>query len=797
MTGVFDGLRVLDLSRGIAGPMTAMLLADAGADVVRVEPPDGDGFGHLSGYVVWNRGKRTVRMDLKDPDVRAEFLRMVEQADVLLETYRPGVTSRLGIDHATLDALNPRLVYASITGYGRDNPHSERPGMQWDQRSYYGTRMEHIMGTDAATSSFPVPEGVEQTGGREGPIFLAVPWASIGAMLLTITGISSALYVRERTGRGQLFETSLLQAAIMENAMGWQRVAKMHPSYRLWYFDRRAPKGIFRTGDDKWLHQWAPFEHDFIRDNAAAAAAGSTETSPVVARPRLRGALTYEQEVEFQAEQYFETAKAVATLPRDEWVRRFAEVRRAAQPILSPEEGLMDLPLEREGVIVELHDPVHGRIRQIGHPYVLEGVPHPPIRPRPSADSAVTAVLADWQPRAITPSTELQPLPAAPLTGVVVLDFGLAIAGPYGPQILADHGATVIKVTALDFSLTDAIYVGSSHGKLAIALDLKHPRGLEVAQRLIRRADVVHHNMRTGVAERLGIGYEQAKELNGSIVYCHTRGFEKDGPRTPLPGNDQMGHALAGTQYEAGGTHHGTAPIWHTIAFGDAGTGILSAAAVVQALIHRDKTGEGQFVHASIVNTCLLYNSSTFAYADGTGPDRERIDAQQFGFSALRRLYETTTEWLCIYARHDADRAALLAALGLSPTVVESLTDDAALAEALTAVFRSGAAADWFGVLDAAGVPCEISSSTFARELFDDPEMHQRGWVIANDHDHLDRVEQVGMSFSFSATPAMNLAGAPVTGQHSRAILADLGYAADEVDALIADGVVGDRQPAG
>ena len=165
-------------------------------------------------------------------------------------------------------------------------------------------------------------------------------------------------------------------------------------------------------------------------------------------------------------------------------------------------------------------------------------------------------------------------VPDAPLAGVVVLDFGLAIAGPFGAQILADLGATVIKVTTLGFDLTDAIYVGSSRGKQALAVDLKHPRGQEIAARLIARADVVHHNMRTGVAERLGIGYEQAKAINPAIIYCHTRGFERNGPRTHLPGNDQLGHALAGSAYEAGGTHHGTPPIWQMCAYGDTGNGV-------------------------------------------------------------------------------------------------------------------------------------------------------------------------------------------------------------------------------
>ena len=492
-----------------------------------------------------------------------------------------------------------------------------RAGLQWDQGGWYGTRADHILGTDLTESGFDVPEGAVQTGCREGPIFLAMPWASIGATLLAVTGISSGLYVRERTGRGQHFETSLVQAAIMANAMGWQRPGRMHPSYRLWYFDRRAPKGIFRTGDGKWLHQFAPIDHDFIRANAADAdpterCAVAVRTPPGRQLRRVRG----ERPVP-GARPPRDASGRCRRAARDEWIEIFWAAGRAAQPILSAEEGLLDEPLEREGVIVELDDPELGPIRQVGHTYAFDGIANPAIRPRRLEPVTTDDVLASWPARDDDAAAE--PLPAAPLEGVVVLDFGLAIAGPYGTQILADHGATVIKVTSLDFDLTDAIYVGSSHGKLALALDLKHPRGLEVAQRLIATADVLHHNMRTGVAERLQIGYEQARAINPGIVYCHTRGFERDGPRTSLPGNDQMGQALTGTEYEAGGTHHGTAPIWGMLGFGDTGNGILSANAVIQALRHRERTGEGQFVHTSILNASLLFNSYTYAAAGRLG----------------------------------------------------------------------------------------------------------------------------------------------------------------------------------
>ena len=361
----------------------------------------------------------------------------------------------------------------------------------------------------------------------------------------------------------------------------------------------------------------------------------------------------YETSVRAQAEAFVETAAAVATRPRDEWVRLGAAARIGLQPILSPEEALLDEALAAEGVIVELDDPEHGPIRQVGHVYAFDGIEPPPLRPRPAAAADVADVAAEWVPRSAAP-VAMATAPDAPLAGVLVLDFGLAIAGPFGPQILADLGATVLKITTRDFDLTDAIYVGSSHGKEALALDLKHPQGQEIARRLIARADVVHHNMRTGVAERLGIGYEQARAINPAIVYCHTRGFERDGPRTPLPGNDQMGHALAGTAYEAGGTHHGTAPIWQMTAYGDTGNGIISAAAVVQALRHRERTGEGQFVHTSILNVCMLFNSSTYARPDGTGPARAIASTPaSSGSGALRRLYETADGWLCLFVTDD------------------------------------------------------------------------------------------------------------------------------------------------
>ena len=529
MNGILGGVRVLDLSRGIAGPMTAMLLADYGADVVRVEPPGGDGFGDRPGSVVWNRGKRRVEMDLKDAVARVELLDLAARADVLLESYRPGVTTRLGIDFETINKINGRLVYASITGYGRDTPDAQRPGiewlvtaragLQWDQRGYYGTRMDHIMGTDLTASDFPVPPGAEQTGCREGPIFLAVPWASIGAMLLAVTGISSGLYVRERTGRGQLFETSLVQASIMANAMGWQRVGADAPE---------LPPVVLRPpGAEGDL----PGRR---RDVAPPVRADRSRLHPRQRRRRRR--------------------LAVGGHRRRAAHRRWRRRLRGERPVpgVGPRRdgqgrsrrGRSGSGSGRSGRRAGRHSRSCPRRRacstsrwsakasssssttpsavgsaRSGTPTRSTKVANPPIRPRGATVEAPSDVIGTWAVRdePVDGHDGDRPLPAAPLTGLLVLDFGLAIAGPYGAQILADLGATVIKITTLDFDLTDAIYVGSSHGKLALALDLKHPRGLDVARRLIEKADVIHHNMRTGVAERLSIGYEQARAINPRV----------------------------------------------------------------------------------------------------------------------------------------------------------------------------------------------------------------------------------------------------------------------------------------
>jgi crotonobetainyl-CoA:carnitine CoA-transferase CaiB-like acyl-CoA transferase len=339
----------------------------------------------------------------------------------------------------------------------------------------------------------------------------------------------------------------------------------------------------------------------------------------------------------------------------------------------------------------------------------------------------------------------------------------------------------VIKVNALHdvYWHSNHIAYCANRGKKSIALNLKDPRAMTVLHDLVARADVVQHNMRYDAAERLGIDHASLREINSRLVYCHTRGFET-GPRERLPGNDQTGGCLAGVQFEDGGMGRGGKPIWSFTSLGDTGNGFLSAIAIVQALAHRDRTGEGQFCTTSIVNAQLLATSNVIARADGTGFPRPRVDGMQYGFSALHRLYECADGWLCIVATEEAHAAALCRALG-----VDRPDDDGEAARRIASRLRTKSAAAWFTALDAAGVPVEVCDAEFALRLHDDPEAQKRRFTVSYQHPLVGKLDQIGLVYTLSDTPGRIQSPPLVVGQHTRELMHELGYTDAQVDEAV------------
>src|SRR3984885_15183778 len=218
MAGGFEGLSVLDLSWGTAGPMTTMFLIDNGARVTSNEQPEGDPFSDQSGYRVWNRGKRSARLDLQSTEGRQAFLALATKADIVVDSFSPGTTARLGVDHGTLRELNPKVITCSITGYGDQERHRDRPGydgliaartgLLYDQKGRRGTAMEFICGRTGPLPDFDAPDGLVRGADRAGPIFPRTMWPSIGATYLATLGIAAALRARVISGEGQHVETS-------------------------------------------------------------------------------------------------------------------------------------------------------------------------------------------------------------------------------------------------------------------------------------------------------------------------------------------------------------------------------------------------------------------------------------------------------------------------------------------------------------------------------------------------------------------------------------------------------------
>ncbi len=798
MTGVLGGIRVIDLTTGIAGPMATMLLADNGADVVKVEPPGGDPTRQTeTGARVWARGKRSIELDVHDAPQREQLLALIDRADVVVENFELGVTESLGLDWESLRVRNPRLVMCSITPYGRHVDFKDRPGidalvaartgLHWEQRGWVGTAIGRLCDLPVELEDLEIPTECFDGPDREGPLFPQSRWPSLGAAFLATTGISAALRARLHTGRGQWVETSLLQGVLVSTAGGWQRPE--HPEadgYMCWIFDPRGSKGHFQCADGNWIQNWVPNPSFALGvSQGESISVDDRITKPTDDPTRIGPDYS---ELVVLAHYHPQMKAAYAKYPAQDWLDAAARVGIPMQPTRRPEDALNDQALIDEGIVVTVDDPEHGPLRHVGLVYEMSKTPGFVQGAAPTVGQHTNELLAELiLPLERPQAGETKEL-KSPLEGILVLDLGLAIAGPFSTQLLSDLGATVIKVNTVYDMFWHSTHIAftANRGKQSLSINLKDPRGLAVLHELVERADVVQHNMRYEAAVRLGIDYESLIKIKPDLIYCHSSGFDKS--RAHLPGNDQTGACLAGVEYEDGGMADGGKPIWSLTSFGDTGNGFLAAIAIIQAITHREVTGEGQFLSTSILAACLL--NTSYAWVDATtgeGVDRPKVDGLMFGTGPRVRLYETADRWLCLAVQTDAQWSALERATGIID--LRSMSDTDAIC-ALCDEFSTRTAADWFDLLDAADIPCEIEDEEFCLRLFEDPQFRDAGLVTTMQQAQVGRFDHFAHLWTFSETPT-RIAGPPlIVGHDSVDIMTELGIEQSEIDALLADGVV-------
>ncbi len=360
MAGALDGIRILDLSWGIAGPLGVLLLAEQGADVIKVEPPGGDPFRVYDGYKVWTRSRRSVTCDLKSDAGVDAFRKLAATADVLVESFRPGVMDRLGVGYDALHVELPRLVYCSVPAYPP------------------GHRLAHRPGYDALVQASSGQQW-EQPGWRPGPIFLHMPMPSMGAIFLVPSGILAALISREGTGRGQQVSTSLLQGAFLYTTQIWQHVEKANAAFHE-LMAKSYPPGV---------HQGMIFEcadREFVHVSVMSGLPPKKSMDEILGvepppAEELKGLLPLQQQV-LMNERRRDTFKE---WKRDELVDELLANNIAVEAIITMEEALSrpHPQLDANDMVVTVDDPDLGPLIQVGVPINLFGTPGEIRGPQP------------------------------------------------------------------------------------------------------------------------------------------------------------------------------------------------------------------------------------------------------------------------------------------------------------------------------------------------------------------------------------------------------------------------------
>ena len=790
MAGPLDGIvRVLDLSeRSPAAAIAGMVLADLGAEVIRVEPPGGDPVRALPGSRVWMRGQKSVTIGPADIDVLDA---LCDSADVIIDTAQPWTQKPRGI--LTRLRRDPRRVVAILTAYPRTIGELAAP----DRGSNYPVCGE-LIEAQYGMQNF-------QSGVREGgPIFLGWAHAIYGAAWMLQIGVLGALFERERTGAGQLVTTSLLDGLAILSTARWLGGEKLGPplltSSRITtrHNNLRIVVSLFECEDGGWIqvHTGPRGAFDRMlkvvgRDDLALADAGlhvlGIPMEPAVAR-----------------DLWSHLDRTFKSRPAQYWCETLAAADVCCMPALKPGDALWLRQMEENGLVDISPD---GQ-RQLGK---LAKFGRTPIEirreiPAPGEHDALILGNRDGDranavhDRVANPDRDgaaRSSRRVGPLDGVLVLDFGAYMAGPFANRIFADLGARVIKVEEYGGDPMRGpqlgILLGVQRGKESIALDLKSEAGRAIAHDLVRKADVVHHNMRAGAMDRLGMGYERLREINPRLIYCHSSGYGNSGEWARLPTFEPLHSALTGMLSRTGGEGN---PPDHYLSHMDYGCGLTSATMVLAALLERERGGSGQYIEVPQTGAGLLAMSDVHGHRDRKF-ETFALDHDQRGHAATNALYRTSDGWIVIACYSDREwsgvRNALAPAASSWPGFAEARREPlgaSAIARTLDACLGEITTATALRRLRAEGVPCATPAPFDPADAIGDPAMSSRGVIVREQHYDADEVFEVGHTLRFGNAGTLNLRPAPAVGQHSVEILRELGRSETEIDVLIDNKIV-------
>ena len=794
-----SGIRIADFSRVIAGPLCAMTLADLGADVVKIENPEGgddtrgykppDYKGLSPAFLCYNRNKRSIALDLNSPEGVRTARELINRADVVIENFRTGLMERYGLDYATVAKDNPRLIYCSVSAYGRTGPFKGRAG--------YDPVVQAESGFMSMTGDTDRP-----------PVRIGVPMIDVTTGMTATQAVIAALLARETLGRGQYIEVPLFDT-------GYSMTLHATTSYLA---DGVCPQ---RSGNGSSIaHPLGVFEaaDGMFYLTAAGERPWRRLVAEVLNRPDLLDNPDFATNAARVANQ--DQLRAVlngifATDRRDAWIEK---MRMAGVPVgaIRTIEEAMNAPETRERALVgRAPHEVAGDVPNVRSPLRLAKTPVREPVGAPYLDQHGEAVRAEWlggaapaRAAAPAPAPASEPERTTPLAGIRVVDFTRVIAGPHCTMTLADLGADVLKIEHPEggddsrgyqspkIGGEGAYFLAYNRNKRSVALDLGTEEGRAVAKALIARADVVVENFSTGVMAKFGLDYATVAKDNPRLVYCSISGYGRDGAFASRAGYDPVVQAESGFMSTTG--YPDRPPVRTGIPMIDVATGLAAAQAVLAALYARERTGEGQYVETALydIAVAMTYHFGMSYLVDGRNltrmgngsPAAEPIGVFQASDGPFQMTIAGERVWKKLI-NDVLDRPDL----GMNPnfeTNPARVANKERLRVILDDIFATDTRDNWVERMRAAGAPAgPIRTIAEAAEA---PEVRERGLLATAPHATAGTVPCIRNPMRLSLTPVRDPVGAPTLGQHTEEALAEwLGYDAARLGELRKAGAFG------
>ncbi len=830
MTLPLENIRVLDFGQYVAGPATAAILADQGAEVIRIDPPGGP-LWKSPAMDTLNRRKKSIVLNLKTETDLNIAKELIASADVLIENFRPGVMAKLGLDSKTAHEINPRLVYVSLPGFSAQD--TERAHIKaWE-------------GIIAAASGQFTDMGLNRILMGINTSFSPITLASGYAAMLGATSVSLALYSRETCGHGDTIEVPIA-AALMEglvyNSMYIEDCPGRYFSLREHEIDRRKKAGEpLDMAYDELQEFMDPFYRSyFCKDGRPVYVVATCHVDHC--HKTLKAMGLYEKVREMGLpdldDWYLPTsqwpegldcalglyplskpwAEKVSKLMAEkflektayEWEALFGEKKVPVSAHRYTKEWLNSEHALASGLVHEFMDPAVGKRRQAGPVAWLYSSAELAATgaPAPAPDAHRQEILEDLTRRkAISTASPADNRPFTTghnwLKGVKILDMTNVIAGPTVANTLGRFGAEVIKIYPIKptFDPWNTVLIGLQvhRGKRSILIDIKSDKGREAFNKMVAWADVVTYNGPNRQLAPLGIDLESLNRINPKVILFHLDcwGGPKTGPRSDYVGYDDLVQAATGIMSRFGGSiktpeehaHLGTIDVL---------TGFSGAFAVATALYKRKTTGETDVARTSLA-ACgqLLQAPFTYDY-EGREPFNEPSGRHIKGDGPLYRCYEAADGWFFMgMPSLDATAHHVLESIegmgGVSGIAPEALEDF------LMERFKTRKKAHWINALNAMDVGAvELQALSQLREKYSSHEEtgpHGSGSTFQfTRYDNHPSGHRIDIIAPCSIRPAYSALTVPPPaekyGKETREILTDMGYAPADIDRMISEKVV-------